>query len=331
MDLVRDGTQVRLSVDVSRSEIAEGDLNAFYKYVSTQALTDYQNAGLQLYALDGSEITQAGWYDFTQLEEGGDGASFVFENGYLSRINLIITDNSFGDSDPTAGRILDPGTPVKVSSPASADSSGLTGSESLGSVESVAILVLKRGGLVSFPLDLTSVDKHLSSRLSSNSYGPYVAESRTSRDYFMFGRSGLPPERRFLLGDARSDCSCSSSASATASVQELQRQQQSLDKAAVSDAQSVKELEGDQSPNQVSSLVAPAIATAALLFLPVRQRAERIRSRLLNRFNDLVPIRTKVLNPPLLFLAKKLNSDVYTCYLACPSTDALLCGPNLFL
>ena len=34
MDLVRDGTQVRLSVDVSRSEIAEGDLNAFYKYVS---------------------------------------------------------------------------------------------------------------------------------------------------------------------------------------------------------------------------------------------------------------------------------------------------------
>ena len=323
IDLVRDGTQVRLSIDVSRSEIAEGDLNAFYKYVSTQALTGYQNAGLQLYALDGSEITQAGWYDFTQLEDGGDGASFVFENGYLSRIDLIITDNSFGDSDPTAGRILDPGTPVKVSSPASADSSGSTGSKSLGSTEPA----LKRGGLVSFALDLTSVDKHLSSRLSSNSYGPYVATSRTSRDYFMFGRSGLPPERRFLLDDAQSNFAGSSSASATASVQELQRQQQSLDKAAVSDAQLAKGLEGDQSSDPMSPLVVPAIATAALLFLPVRQRVDDIRSRLLNRFKSLVPIRAKALSPALLFLGKKLNSDAYACYLACPSTDALCVVP----
>jgi len=326
MDLVRDGTQVRLSIDVSRSEIAEGDLNAFYKYVSTQALTDYQNAGLQLYALDGSEITRAGWYDFTQLEEGGDGASFVFENGYLSRINLIITDNSFGDSDPTAGRILDPGTPVKVSSPASADSSSSTGSKSLASAES-AESALKRGGLVSFALDLTSVDKHLSSRLSSNSYGPYVAASRTSRDYFMFGRSGLPPARRFLLDDAQSDVLGSSSASATASVQEPQRQQQSFDKAALRDAQLVNELEVDQSSDRMSPLVAPVIATAALLFLPVRQRVDRIRSRLLNRFKKLVPIRTKVLNPSLLFLAKKLNSDGCACYLACPLTDSLCVVP----
>jgi hypothetical protein len=333
MDLVRDGTQVRISIDVSRSEIAEGDLNAFYKYVSAQTLTDYQNAGLKLFTLDGSEITQAGWYDFTQLEEGGDGALFVFENGYLSRINLIITDNSFGDSDPVAGRILDPGTPVRVSDPASGDSSGSTSSTSSESAASTPIatpiLGLRRGGLVSFASDLSSVDKHLPWWLSSNSYEPYVGPSRQNRKYFLFGRSGLPPERRFLLDNDQSDSTGSSGASATASRQQPQRDQ-SFDNAAVSDAKTSKELEGGESLYRESPLIVPAIVTAAMLLLPVRQKLANAFSQLLTPFKRLVPIRSKSLNPPLLFVHKRPDSDVFVCYLACPSPDSLCVVPICF-
>jgi VCBS repeat-containing protein len=108
----REGTQTRVLIDISRSEVAAGGFNGYMKYVSAAAITAYHDASLALTDLDGHTITTAGWYDFTQRSAGGDGARFIVKDGFITGIELTITDNHFGDNDPTDNKIVDPGVPV---------------------------------------------------------------------------------------------------------------------------------------------------------------------------------------------------------------------------
>jgi len=106
IDPSRAGTQVRVMLDVSRSQMPASSFNAYMKYVNQAAV----NMGIT--DLNGNAITAPGWYDFTQKVAGGDGARFITAGGLITAIELIITDNAFGDDDPTVGRIYDPGVPV---------------------------------------------------------------------------------------------------------------------------------------------------------------------------------------------------------------------------
>ena len=115
-DLLRDGLQVRIRIDVSRSGLIESDFNGYLKFVS-QATLDA--AGGTLRDLDGNPITQAGWYDFLQRKDAngnfyGDGARFIISAGRIVAIELTFTDNAFGDADMTSNRVTDPGMPVYI-------------------------------------------------------------------------------------------------------------------------------------------------------------------------------------------------------------------------
>jgi VCBS repeat-containing protein len=105
-DPSREGTQVRVLIDISHSMTPAGTFSGYQKYVNAEAVA----AGVK--DLDGHLITTPGWYDFTQREEGGDGARFIVSNGIITAIELTITDNGFGDNNMTVGRIYDPGVPV---------------------------------------------------------------------------------------------------------------------------------------------------------------------------------------------------------------------------
>ncbi len=111
----RAGTQVRILIDIRASGLGIDQVNSYIKYVSQEAI----DAAGELVDLDGQVITRAGWYDFTQREPGGDGARFIDENGdgLLDYIELIITDNAFGDNDAALDQIFDPGTPVLITAP----------------------------------------------------------------------------------------------------------------------------------------------------------------------------------------------------------------------
>ncbi|MDD2864051.1 MAG: VCBS domain-containing protein, partial [Methylococcales bacterium] len=108
------GTQTLVKIDISRS--GESDFNGYMKYVSVATINAYKNAGLPLITLDGEALTtekQAGWYDFTQRSEGGDGAKFIKDaSGKITDIELILTDNKFGDDDIAINQIDDPSLPV---------------------------------------------------------------------------------------------------------------------------------------------------------------------------------------------------------------------------
>lgn len=111
----REGLQIRMTIDISRSGVKEGDFIAYYKYISTQAIESAKAAGVEIRTLDGqlvSETSQAGWYDFTRRTVDGDGAEFVVRDGKIVAIDLILTDNAFGDVDFIVGRFADPGMPV---------------------------------------------------------------------------------------------------------------------------------------------------------------------------------------------------------------------------
>jgi hypothetical protein len=111
----RDGTQIQVSIDISRANIPTTGLgfSMYRKLISASTLSDYFDAGISLTDLAGAPITTAGWYDFTQRTPGGDGASFKdFNNdGKVDAIILTLTDNSFGDNNPIAHKLRDPGTP----------------------------------------------------------------------------------------------------------------------------------------------------------------------------------------------------------------------------
>ena len=106
VDPSREGIQTRLLIDISRSMTPAGHFIGYEKYVNAEAIA----AGVK--DLDGNVITMPGWYDFTQRVAGGDGARFITSGGYITGIELTITDNAFGDNDMTVGRISDPGVPI---------------------------------------------------------------------------------------------------------------------------------------------------------------------------------------------------------------------------
>ena len=112
----REGTQIKIRIDFANPSFDEGAY-VYWKYISQATINAYGSAGLE--DLDGNPILTEGWYDFTAREEGGDGATFLFEGGKLVAIELIITDNAFGDIDPTADFIRDPGSfgPATVTPP----------------------------------------------------------------------------------------------------------------------------------------------------------------------------------------------------------------------
>ena len=115
VDSARAGLQLRVLIDVSAAQMPADSFNAYMKYVSAEAF-----AALPQGTLDnaGTPITGAGWYDFTQRVPGGDGARFITAAGKLTAIELIITDNAFGDNNLAVGLVTDPGLPVKVTQPA---------------------------------------------------------------------------------------------------------------------------------------------------------------------------------------------------------------------
>ena len=112
IDNMRPGTQVKVLIDVRASGLTTDDANAYIKYVSAEAIAAIPS----LLDLHGTPITKAGWYDFTRLDpqSDNDGARFVIENGKIVGIELILTDNAFGDNDPVVGQIYDPGVLVKM-------------------------------------------------------------------------------------------------------------------------------------------------------------------------------------------------------------------------
>ena len=121
------------------------DKDRYFKYVSEYVLTSYgardtgerNEAGQKLFAwggptatadgqplrqLDGTAITTAGYYDFTRREGLGDGVDFVYETvsekgqqvDYITGMRFFLRNNVFGDNDPSAGNIRDPGAPVTI-------------------------------------------------------------------------------------------------------------------------------------------------------------------------------------------------------------------------
>ncbi|MDO9023680.1 VCBS domain-containing protein, partial [Zwartia sp.] len=110
----RQGVQLRIVIDIARSGIAEGGFNAYMKYVPQTTIDSYAAIGVTLTDLDGTAVTKAGWYDFTQRTPGGDGARFVVERGQIIAIEIVFTDNKFGDNDTLVNRIKDPGVPVSA-------------------------------------------------------------------------------------------------------------------------------------------------------------------------------------------------------------------------
>ena len=115
IDNERDGLQVRLSINISEAAVPEDGFSGYMKYISADVIIAAQQAGVLLTTFDGetlSETSQAGWYDFMQRTPGGDGARFIVQDGIIVSIELILTDNAFGDVDFTIGRLTDPGMPV---------------------------------------------------------------------------------------------------------------------------------------------------------------------------------------------------------------------------
>ncbi|MEY4641746.1 MAG: hypothetical protein RLZZ227_1740, partial [Pseudomonadota bacterium] len=107
IDPIRAGTQIRIVLDIANTQVAAGTFTRYMKYVDATAI-----AGGAVVGLGGQAITTPGWYDYTQRTAGGDGARFITAGGFITGIELIFTDNAFGDNDPTVGRIFDPGVPT---------------------------------------------------------------------------------------------------------------------------------------------------------------------------------------------------------------------------
>jgi len=121
------------------------DRDRYFKYVSEYVLTSYgaidsgerNDDGEKIFAwngaiatadgqplrqLDGTVITTAGYYDFTRRDGQGDGVEFVYETvsekgkqvDYIVGIRFFLRNNVFGDNDPAADNIRDPGAPVTI-------------------------------------------------------------------------------------------------------------------------------------------------------------------------------------------------------------------------
>jgi len=111
----RAGVQVRLAIDMRAANLDASQFNGYIKHVSDAAIAAAGAQGLR--DLDGNLITKSGWYDFTRKTPEGDGAKFIVNNGKIDSVELIITDQAFGDNDLVINRILDPGVIVNSSQP----------------------------------------------------------------------------------------------------------------------------------------------------------------------------------------------------------------------
>jgi hypothetical protein len=116
VNATRDGTQIQVSIDISKANIPMGGygFSLYRKFVSANIISDYADAGITLTDLDGNIITTAGWFDYTQRTPGGDGAiGKDFNNdGKIDAIIITLTDNAFGDDNPIRNTVDDPITPT---------------------------------------------------------------------------------------------------------------------------------------------------------------------------------------------------------------------------
>jgi hypothetical protein len=116
LNATRDGTQIQVSIDISKANIPMGGygFSLYRKFVSADTISDYADAGITLTDLDGNIITTAGWFDYTQRTPGGDGAiGKDFNNdGKIDAIIITLTDNAFGDDSPITNTVVDPITPT---------------------------------------------------------------------------------------------------------------------------------------------------------------------------------------------------------------------------
>ena len=115
VDPQRPGTQAHIYIDTRASNLKKSEVNSYIKFVSQTSIEHAQKNGQPLSDLDGNRITREGWYDFTQRRGDdnkltGDGANLIFNrHGILQGIKLTLTDNRFGDNNPAAMKISDPG------------------------------------------------------------------------------------------------------------------------------------------------------------------------------------------------------------------------------
>ncbi|NQV69649.1 MAG: DUF4347 domain-containing protein [Pseudohongiella sp.] len=117
IDTERAGLQTRVTIDISAAGLRDGKFDSYMKYISAETIQSAVDAGIELTTFDGVILLsseQAGWYDFMSREPGADGARFIVKNGIITQIEIILTDNVFGDVDFTVGRITDPGLPVAL-------------------------------------------------------------------------------------------------------------------------------------------------------------------------------------------------------------------------
>ena len=78
--------------------------------------------GQPLTLLDGTVITESGYYDFTRRDGAGDGVEFLYETvsedgediDYIVGMRYFIRNNMYGDNDAAADNIRDPGSGVAV-------------------------------------------------------------------------------------------------------------------------------------------------------------------------------------------------------------------------
>lgn len=171
IDPYRDGTQVEVVINLSDSNLLEGDLNGYRKFVSAESIQRANQLNTPLYDLNQNLIVAPGWYDFMQKLDGsgvpvGDGARFVIEeiNGLrvISKIILTLTDNYFGDNDMTIGRIFDPGMPVRIGN---SPSSAVVNNLKTNTLPKLAFNALP------YSSDISDVD------IPSNSYSPQIARA----------------------------------------------------------------------------------------------------------------------------------------------------------
>lgn len=114
IDPTREGVQWRFTIDISRSGESERSYHGFVKWVDAATIEHYRESGMPLRDLEGRTIDQPGWIDFTRRTPDGDGALLTRTADGRLLLDVVITDNRFGDSDTAAGRLADPLLPVFV-------------------------------------------------------------------------------------------------------------------------------------------------------------------------------------------------------------------------
>ena len=152
----RPGFQINVTLDLTSANLQASTLNSFQKVVSAAEFIKY---AVWLSSLDpevrndnlfidtsGIEVTAPGRYNFLRTKTGGDGAVYETYNRiingqnvqYIKSVNLIITDNKFGDFSLAPGKdyitgdgsISDPGAPIYTASSSSSSSTSSSGASS---------------------------------------------------------------------------------------------------------------------------------------------------------------------------------------------------------